>query len=167
VARIAARPREVVCEMHGSHRYGNGNAAITGADLVTPTGDPVRTLSARQTVILRVSFHVQAPLPAPIVGFLIRNAKGETIFGSNTARENYPLPVMEAEDVYTVDFHWVMPELAAGQYFVSVAVSEGTLEQFEVCDYVEDAIALSAGEDRGQVRGYLHLPCSGVSVHRT
>jgi ABC-type polysaccharide/polyol phosphate transport system ATPase subunit len=167
VARIAARPREVVREMNGSHRYGNGNAAISGADLVTPTGDPVRTWSARQSVILRVSFHVQAPLPAPIVGFLIRNAKGETIFGSNTARENYPLPVMDAADVYTVDFHWVMPELAASQYFVSVAVSEGTLEHFEVCDYVEDAIALTAGEDSGQVRGYLHLPCSGVSVHRT
>jgi hypothetical protein len=69
--------------------------------------------------------------------------------------------------VHTVEFHWVMPELAAGQYFVSIAVSEGSLEHFEVCDYVEDAIALTAMDESGQVRGYLHLPCSGVSVYRT
>jgi ABC-type polysaccharide/polyol phosphate transport system ATPase subunit len=167
VQRIAARPAETVCAVSGSHRYGNGNVAITGADVVTSAGDPVRTWAARQSVVLRVSFEVRAQVPSPIAGFLIRNAKGETIFGSNTARENYPLPVMEAGDVHTVEFHWVMPELAAGQYFVSIAVSEGSLEHFEVCDYVEDAIALTAMDESGQVRGYLHLPCSGVSVYRT
>jgi hypothetical protein len=74
---------------------------------------------------------------------------------------------MEAGEVHTVEFHWMMPELAAGQYFVSVAVSEGTLEHFDVCDYVEDAIALTAADDGGRVRGYLHLPCQSISIHRT
>jgi hypothetical protein len=37
---------------------------------------------------------VLAPLASPIAGFLVRNLKGETIFGSNTTRENYPLPEM-------------------------------------------------------------------------
>jgi ABC-type polysaccharide/polyol phosphate transport system ATPase subunit len=155
---VAARPTEIAGEVSGSHRYGNGNVAITGAELLS---------SAGRGVILRVSFQVRALVPSPIAGFLVRNAKGETIFGSNTARENYPMPVMEAGDVHTVEFHWVMPELAAGQYFVSIAVSEGTLEHFDVCDYVEDAIALTAADDGGRVRGYLHLPCRSISVHRT
>jgi len=49
----------------------------------------------------------------------VRNEKGETIFGSNTTRENYPLPEMQTGEIHTVDFHWVLPELAAGKYFVS------------------------------------------------
>ena len=155
---VVARPTEIAGEVSGSHRYGNGNVAITGADLRT---------SAGQGVILSVSFQVKAQVLSPIAGFLLRNAKGETIFGSNTARENYPMPAMEAGEVNTIEFHWVMPELAAGQYFVSVAVSEGTLEHFDVCDYVEDAIALTAADDGGRVRGYLHLPCQSISIHRT
>ena len=134
------------------------NVAITGADL---------RASAGQGVILRVSFQVRAQVLSPIAGFLLRNEKGETIFGSNTARENYPMPVMETGEVHTIEFHWVMPELAAGQYFVSVAVSEGTLEHFDVCDYVEDAIALNAADDGGRVRGYLQLPCQSISIRRT
>ncbi len=153
--RIAASP-DAVTGIVGTHRYGNAHAALTGAELIRLPGE---------RVILRVSFRVLEALPAPIIGFLVRNDKGETIFGSNTARENYPLPVMAAGDIHTVDFHWTMPQLAAGRYSISVAVSEGTLEAFDVCDYVEDAVFLDVAQTDRVVKGYLHLPCSGVSVH--
>jgi lipopolysaccharide transport system ATP-binding protein len=166
VNRVGAPPPEVVCPVNGSYRYGSGNAMLTGVELVTPGGDPVRRWMPRASVVLRVSFHVRKQLFSPIAGFLIRNRKGETIFGSNTARENYPLPLMAAGDIHTVDFHWIMPELAAGAYFVSIAISEGTLDRFEVCDYVEDAVAIAAEPDGG-ARGYMHLRCADVSVYRS
>jgi ABC-type polysaccharide/polyol phosphate transport system ATPase subunit len=147
----------------GTHRYGNCAATLVGAELVTTAGEPVRAWVPRLSVVLRVSFRVNAPLPVPIAGFLIRNAKGETIFGSNTMRENYPMPDMDAGDTDTVEFHWAMPELAAGRYFISVAISEGTLDEFGVCDYVEDAIAIEAG---GDAAGYIRLRCLAVRVER-
>jgi ABC-type polysaccharide/polyol phosphate transport system ATPase subunit len=163
--RPAGPPPEVVTTVTGTHRYGNRHALITGVELDSSTGTPVTQWTPKAAVVLRVGFRVDAPLPEPIVGYLVRNAKGETIFGTNTAREDYPLPEMNPGDVNTVDFHWTVPELAPGRYFVSVAVSEGTLERFEVCDYVEDAIAV---ENPGspEMKGYLRLPCAGVTIHR-
>ena len=145
---------EVAHEITGTHRYGNGAARIVGADLVT---------LPRMSVVLRISFRANATLPVPIAGFLVRNAKGETIFGSNTMRENYPVPDMDAGDTETVEFHWTMPELAAGRYFISVAVSEGTLDEFGVCDYVENAIGIDAA---GNAAGYMRLRCASVTLDR-
>jgi len=156
---------EIITTISGTHRYGNRRAIITGASLTTPEGKPVTQWIAGAAVVLRLSFHVEAPLDSPVTGFLVRNGKGETIFGSNSARENYPLPEMSPGDLHTVDFHWTMPPLAAGTYLISVAVSEGTLDHFDVCDYVEDAIEIAASEDGAPIRGYLRLRCSGVSVH--
>ena len=66
---------------------------------------------------------------------------------------------------HTIDFSWTMPELAAGRYFISLAISEGTLDEFTVCDYVENAAVTEAPLGR-DVRGYLHLPCTAVNIHR-
>ena len=159
-------PPDVVRTVQGSHRYGNCKATITGAELRTAAGDPVSAWKPRSSVAVRLSFQVPENVPSPIAGFLVRNEKGETIFGSNTARENYPLPAMGPGDLHTVAFHWTMPELADGRYSISIAVSEGTLERFEVCDYVEDAIIVSAKSDNVRA-GYLQLQCSRVSVIRS
>jgi hypothetical protein len=164
--RQAGPPPEIVTSVRGTHRYGNRHAIITGVELTGPTGIPVTTWAPKASVVLRVGFRVDGQLPEPIVGFLVRNAKGETIFGTNTAREDYPLPEMNMGDVNTVDFHWTMPELVPGPYFISVAVSEGTLEKFEVCDYVEDAIAIGPAPRDAGAKGYMRLPCTGVTIHR-
>lgn len=139
-------------KIEGTHRYGSGVARVTSVALTTATGEPVRTCAPNLPVVLRIAFRGAAT--NPIVGFLVRNAKGETVFGSNTLRENFPIP----EGAAAVDFHWRMPDLAAGTYFVSVAVSEGTLEEFVVCDYVENALSM---ESRGDAAGYLRLRATG------
>ncbi|HVW85626.1 MAG TPA: Wzt carbohydrate-binding domain-containing protein, partial [Bryobacteraceae bacterium] len=160
------RAPEVVTSIRGTHRFGDGDASLTGAELVSASGEAEPVWKPHASVVLRVSFCVNAPLSQPIAGFLVRNQKGETIFGSNSRHENYPMPEMGPGAVHTVDFHWTMPELAPGRYFISVAVSRGTLEQFDVCDYVEDAILIDIPAGNQPARGYLRLPCSSVSVCR-
>ncbi len=162
--RITNHAPEVATEISGTHRYGNGGARIAGVQLVTPSGEPVREWKPRLSVVLRITFRVAETLPVPIAGFLVRNAKGETIFGSNTLRENYPMPAMQPGDIDTVDFHWAMPDLAPGRYSVSVAISEGALDEFGVCDYVEDAVALECSG--AAATGYLRLRCASVTVER-
>jgi len=71
---------------------------------------------------------------------------------------------MEPGDIHTVDFHWTMPPLAAGSYFISLAISEGTLGEFGVCDYVEDAITFAAGDPA--IAGYMKLDCTSVLVYK-
>jgi lipopolysaccharide transport system ATP-binding protein len=141
------------------HRYGDGRATIVSAALVDSSGKPA------ERVVLSMRLRLNAPIASPIAGFLLRNARGETIFGSNTARENYPLPDMAEGLVHKVDFHWTMPALAPGAYHISLAITDGSLDDFKVCDYVEDALTLTMAGSTPSVPGYMELRCSGVAIH--
>ncbi len=157
---------ELVEGIGGRHRYGDLTAALTGLKLVSPAAIALERLQHGEPVVLRISLRVNADITSPIVGFLVRNDRGETIFGSNTARENYPLPFMVAEDTHTIDFHWKVPELAPGLYTISVAISSGTLDEFTVCDYVEDALEITVEPGERPVHGYFRLACSSVVVRQ-
>jgi ABC-type polysaccharide/polyol phosphate transport system ATPase subunit len=156
------------------HRYGDSRATIIGGEFADGSGRATCAASPQQPVILRISFRANTHVASPIAGFLFRNHRGENVFGSNTARENYPLPAMSAGEAANIDFHWVFPALAPGHYRISVAVSDGTIEDFKVCDYIEDAIAVEAAADAGSsgrglygtTRGYFQIRCAAVTVHR-
>lgn len=152
-----------------AHRYGDGRATILGADLVDSAGRSVRKAAPRDALVLRIRLRSNARMTFPIAGFLVRNHRGENIFGTNTARENYPLPPMSANDATSVEFHWTLPALTPGAYRISLAVSDGNVEDFEVCDYIEDALELRAADELASSaaasRGYFQLHCAAVTIH--
>ena len=141
----------------GVHRFGNRMAEVTGISL---PGNPAHDSWLRMRVTAK------SIIAAPIVGFLVRNEKGENIFGTNSARENHPLPLLNPGDEQVIDFHLNAPHLAPGQYSISVAISNGTLDQYEICDYIEDAIAFRVEPHARPVTGYMELPCRAVAIHR-
>jgi ABC-type polysaccharide/polyol phosphate transport system ATPase subunit len=148
------------------HRYGDGRATLVGAALID--GPANRVISPDARAGLRLSFRVNEKIESPIAGFLVRNDRGENIFGSNTARENYPLPAMNGGDAANVDFHWTMPPLTPGRYRISPAISDGNIEDFRVCDYIEDAIEfqIAAGAYPAPYgsRAYFQLRCAAVAM---
>jgi hypothetical protein len=163
----AARPvrRDPVCAPElitelgpTPHRYGDGRARVLGAALVDEAGDSLQELPGGARVVTRVSVAVEREIESPIVGFLVRDAKGVTLFSANTATENRPLERLIPGDQITVDFHWTAPQLAAGTYGISAAVSNGTLEQFQVCDYLEDVLTVRVPSTGAADRGYLRIP---------
>jgi lipopolysaccharide transport system ATP-binding protein len=155
--------------LEGSHRYGDRRAIIVGAELLGPGRRAACTLNPEDRVEIRVRFQVAARIDSLIAGFLVRNSKGENIFGSNTARENYPVPAMTAGQTHTIEFHWTMPELPAAIYTISLGLADGDIEHSVMSDYVDDAITFTlvpSGERDGtERRGYFHLRCAAVSVH--
>lgn len=153
-----SHPHAIAEPLAGTHRFGNGAAEVTGISL--PGG------LARVDALLRLSVRGIRGVPAPIAGFLVRNQKGENIFGTNSARENHPLPALKPGDRHLIDFRLTMPRLAPGTYSVSVAISDGSIGEFEVCDYIEDAIRFEVAAGTRAVSGYMELPCSAVMIHR-
>jgi len=146
-------------------RFGDGRVRILGAEVIGPSGAPVRIFTPLEQIALRISFRAATAIASPIAGFLVRNGKGENIFGSNSARENYPLPAIAAGEANTVLFRWNAPDLAAGAYYISLAISDGNVEEFQVCDYMEDAIEIGANPGGHTGQGYFHLRSVSVAVH--
>ncbi len=165
-SQAVAAPFEPVAAFAGNHRFGGGEATVTGVELVDGAGTPVRELAPLRPVTLRLRFCANRAETDLLAGFLVRNEKGETLFGTNTARENHPLPAMGPGESGQADFHWVTPALAPGVYTISVAVSKGTPEEFEVCDYVEDALVTRVPDSQNAPRGYFGLRCFGVDIYR-
>ena len=139
-------------------RYGTREAEILGIAILNESGEEIGMLPQKAPVTVRISVRALAPVSMPIVGFMMRNHLGLELAGTNTALEDIQLPSFNAGDVYTVDFHLELPELYPAHFSFTPAISNGTLEAFEVCDLIENAITLQAEKGR-VVYGYLHFPC--------
>jgi lipopolysaccharide transport system ATP-binding protein len=139
-------------------RYGNREAEIIGIAVLGEDGRDLALLPQSGAAIVRVSVRAQAEISMPIVGFLIRNHLGIELAGTNTALEEVELPAFGPGDVYTVDFYLQLPELYPSHFSFTPAIVNGTLETFEVCDWIDNAISLQAEKGR-LVYGYLHFPC--------
>lgn len=148
-------------------RYGDRRVTILSGALINAAGQTVYSAKHSDRVAVRIRFRAETAVEMPIVGFLVRNGKGENMFGSNTARENFPVPSVGAGETHSVDFHWTMPDLAPGAYSISIAVADGTLDRYAMCDYLEDAIPLTIDGVSTEGRGYFRLRCTAVAIHET
>jgi homopolymeric O-antigen transport system ATP-binding protein len=108
---------------------------------------------------VRISVRAKGTVALPVVGFMLRNQLGMDFAGTNTAREGYELAHLKPGDVITVDFHIELPELYPGSFSLSPAIADGTLTEYQMCDWIDNAIALQMGRSDGEIYGYLRLPC--------
>jgi len=141
------------------HRYGDGRAEVLGIAALDAQGDPAHLLEPGQRLTVRISVRAREEIAQPIVGFMMRNHLGIDFSGTNTVRESHDLPMMNAGDIYTVDFHLDMPELYPSSFSFSPAIADGTLLGYRMCDWIDNAIALQMGPSEGQIYGFLRLPC--------
>lgn len=139
-------------------RHGNRDAEILGIAVLTEEGEELALLPQKAPIIVRVSVRARNEVAMPIVGFLIRNHLGVELAGTNTVLEDMELPAFNPGDIYTMDFHLQLPELYPAHFSFTPAVANGTLEAYEICDWIENAVTLQAEKGR-QVYGFLHLPC--------
>jgi len=141
------------------HRFGDGRAEVIGIAVMDEQGRPLYTLDPGSRILVRISVRAREDLAMPIVGFMLRNQLGMDFSGTNTAREGYELPAMQAGDVFTVDFYLDLPELYPASFSFSPAIADGTLLGYQMCDWIDNAVTLQMGRSEAQIYGYIHLPC--------
>ena len=141
------------------HRRGNGQAEVLGIAVLNEHGQPIHLLEPGSRIVVRISVRARAELPRPIVGFMLRNQLGIDFSGTNTAREDCELAPMRPGSTMTVDFTSDLPELYPASFSFSPFISEGTLHDAAVCDWIDNAIALQMERSENVIYGYLHLPC--------
>jgi lipopolysaccharide transport system ATP-binding protein len=141
------------------HRFGDGRAQVMGIAVLNDAGESLGLLTPSERIVVRISVRAKEAVAMPIVGFMLRNQLGMDFSGTNTSREGYELPPMQAGDICTVDFHLELPELYPAAFSFSPAVADGTLLGYEMCDWIDNAVALQMSRGDSEVYGYLHMPC--------
>lgn len=151
---------EVICSIPNiDHRYGDGRAEVLGIRVCDSFGQPLQLIEPGSRIVVRISVRAKDDLALPNVGFMLRNHLGIDFAGTNTTREGHQLPPMRAGDVCTVDFHVDIPWLYPGSFSFSPAIADGTLHEYKMCDWIDNALTLQMGHGEGPVYGYIHLPC--------
>lgn len=141
------------------HRHGDGRAHIVGIAVFNQNGNSCHILQPDSQVIVRISARANAFVPAPNIGFMLRNHMGVDFAGTNTLREGHNLPALSPGDTITVDFHVHLPELYPSHFSFSPAIADGNLIEYRMCDWIDNALTLQMDHGDGQIYGYLHLPC--------
>ena len=141
------------------HRHGDGRAKVIGIAVMNEHGKPLVLLEPDSRIIVRISVQASEYIALPNAGFMIRNHLGLDFAGSNTTREGYQLAPMAVGEIRTVDFHIDLPTYYPGHFSFSPAIADGTLENYRMCDWIDNAITLQMGHSEGTVYGYMHLPC--------
>ena len=161
---VLSRPEQIVEGLpEGLHRHGSGRAEILGIAVTDEQGRLAPEITTPCIVVVRVSIRAREALEQPIAGFLMRTELSTDFCGTNTRREDMELPAMEPGEIHTVDFHVHLPALRPGWYTFTPAIADGTLNEFRLCDMVENAAPLRVLAAT-PVRGQVYLPCVSLSV---
>src|SRR2546425_1407105 len=139
------------------HRFGNGKARVCGIGIYGIAGEPVSGVAQGDRICIRISVEFDEEVSQPNVGFMLRNRLGEDVTGTNVMNEGMRLPLACAGGRLSVDFIMDLPFLQQGFYYFSPAVADGGLDEYEVCDWVDNACAVEVVE-RAPTYGHLRIP---------
>lgn len=145
--RMQVGPAKVLALSAGAgERASDGRQAwierITFSD---ETGRTIQTVTKRERVSLRVWCVTSVRLTSPIVGFLVRNRFGQSLFGANTSvsEQAFPKPLLQGTR-FLAELEFVMPVLHPGDYAMSIALADGTQQQHVQHHWMHDAVAFTS-----------------------
>jgi lipopolysaccharide transport system ATP-binding protein len=154
---LAKIPAFLTAIPNSDHRYGNGKALIRGIGVFGSDGDPLISVEQGERLCMRISVEFLQDVERPNVGFMLRNRLGQDITATNLMFEGERIPPGRAGELLSVDFIFDLPLFQGAYYHVSPAVADGTLQQYEICDWIDNACAFEVVE-RAHTYGHMRIP---------
>lgn len=139
-------------------RFGNGKAEILGMGVYDAQGRRVQAVEAGQPILIRISVRFREEVGAPNIGFMVKNRIGLYLTGTNTLMEGCAIPPQAIGSICTAEFRVQLPLLANGNYSLAPAVADGTLADYAMCDWIENACVIEIVSTT-LVHGLVRLPC--------
>lgn len=148
-----------------STSFGQGGAQIASVVFCDRDGEPLTWVVGGEIVSLRVQALAHVELDAPIIGFTVKDARGQALFGDNTYLSYSDIPCFcEAGDWLEAEFRFLMPILPAGDYSVSVAIANGTQQNHIQHHWVYDAVMFKS-EASSVATGLIGIPMQRISLN--
>ncbi len=140
---------QVLAFNHESQAFGEGGARIVDVALLDDQKRWLDWIVGGETITLRVTIEIDEPLVSPIVGFYLKNERGQELMGDNTFATFAERPVScDAGDVLCAEFTFIMPVLPVGAFSINVAIAEGTQYDHVQHHWIHDALPLRVHASR-------------------
>lgn len=139
-------------ESEDPKRWGDGRATFSSISVKSK-------IAGNKDVEFSMRAHVNEDLESPIFGFLIKNAAGQALMGTNTKILKHVLG--NYKKGAKIDVSWTVPNVFSdGEYTIEPAIVD--MDGLEVCDWWEEAARFTIlKEDRTP---YLITPAVSVDI---
>ena len=146
--------------------FGAGGARVNYALLTDASGASVSWIIGGEVVHLQIECSASQDLKSPIVGFIIRDRLGQTLFGDNTYLSHRDTPLeVDTGMKFAACFVFQMPLLPLGDYSISVAVSDGTQQEHTLHQWLNDAISFKSHATSVST-GLVGVPMQNISLEK-
>jgi lipopolysaccharide transport system ATP-binding protein len=144
--------------------HGHGGARITDVSLRNMAGEKLYEIEGGDEVKLCILCQAERDLAEPILGFMLRDRLGQSLFGDSTYLACRDVPrTVHAGDDFVAEFTFQLPFLAIGEYGLTVAITEGTQQDHTHVHWIEEAVMLSVRESP-VTHGIIGIPALAVEV---
>lgn len=124
-----------------SAEAGTGFAHIIGLRFEKDSNGPCALVIGGEVVSLVIRAKSSISMTSPILGFIVKNRLGQSLFGDNTYLTFAAQPKAAVEDsLLEARFRFRMPRLPVGEYAISVAIADGTQDQHVTHHWVHEAL---------------------------
>jgi len=142
-ARPATNAIAVSRFIAGAPSHGHGGAVIDDVYFSDATGTRLDTLIGGSPVILNIRGRAEADITRPILGFILRDAVGQNLFGDNSWEAcRGQLRHLSPGDPFHAMLAFRMPLLPVGSYFVAPSIIDGTQQSHVQLFWMEEALVL-------------------------
>jgi len=152
--------------LDSSNGWQTGSARITSVQLRAEGRATQAALRGGDSVTLSVEVELLTSLSSPIVGFLVRDRLGQTLFAENTFDQTSEFESAIAGETLTAAFEFLLPILPSGSYSVTVAIAEGTPSSNVQHHWIHDAILFNVVTTKPWL-GLMGIPFRSISLTRS
>lgn len=142
--------------------FGEKGAEVTDVRLLSEEEKVLHWVVGGEAVHLQIDCKAYHSLNSPIVGFVIKDRLGQTLFGDNTFLGTQPVSVTSG-DRFRAHFEFRMPILPAGQYSVCVALADGTQQEHRQHHWIHDALIVTSHAS-SVAHGLVGIPMRRVAL---
>ncbi len=144
--------------------FGTGEATITNTRITDTDGNTLTWAVGGETVSVEICCYLAKPIHNPIVGFIVKDKLGQTLFGDNTYLSYQQQSVyVEKGDTLITKFTFDMPILPSGSYSISVAIAEGSQEEHVQHHWVHDAVTFES-HSTSLSTGLVGIPMRDIAI---
>ena len=146
--------------------FGRGGGSITGTQFLDDEGRELSWIIGGENVVLKISCQAHVCMYSPIIGFYVNDRLGQNLFGENTYNfsQNEPLS-LDPGDNFQAIFRFRMPILPKGDYFVTVALAEGTQQEHIQHQWIHEAV-LFQSHSSSVSTGLVGIPMKEIRLYK-
>ncbi len=146
--------------------FGKGVARFVRVVLVDKDERPLSWVVGGETVTLVAEAAVVQSIYRPIIGFILRDRLGQSLFSDNTylSYVDEPLQVEPGERI-EARFRFQMPILPVGDYSICVSIAEGTQQDHVQHQWIHDALIVKS-HSSSVCTGLVGIPMLDIQLRK-